>query len=66
MPTKHLAPEKVLKFRDQAFMEYFSDPSYQAMILEKFGQETLDHIKGMLSISIDRNILKVQKAGSAV
>ena len=55
LPTKHLASKTVLVFRDNAFQEYFQRPEYLSMILEKFGQNTVDHVKEMLKYPIRRN-----------
>ena len=57
LPTKHCSAKEVLRFRDNAFNTYYSDPKYLSMILEKFGQETVDHIKAMLKYKLKRNIL---------
>jgi len=48
LPTKHLSAGEVLRFRDRAFVDYFSDERYQRMIRETFGEEALDHIGRML------------------
>ncbi|KKN12793.1 hypothetical protein LCGC14_1012920 [marine sediment metagenome] len=48
LPTKHLTSEEVLWFKDNAFREYFTNPDYQSMIRNKFGQQAVDHIKEML------------------
>jgi radical SAM superfamily enzyme YgiQ (UPF0313 family) len=54
LPTDRLSSEDVMRFRDMAFEEYFSDPEYLSMIREKFGEETANHIKEMLKIKIRR------------
>ncbi|MCX7917534.1 MAG: B12-binding domain-containing radical SAM protein [bacterium] len=54
LPTKYLKPEEVLKFRDKAFYEYYSDPEYLKMIEEKFGKKVVEHIEEMLKIKISR------------
>ncbi|MFN3528130.1 MAG: B12-binding domain-containing radical SAM protein, partial [Candidatus Altarchaeaceae archaeon] len=54
LPTKYLKPGEVLKFRDQAFIEYYSDPEYLDMIEKKFGKKVVEHIKDMLKIKIQR------------
>lgn len=56
LPTKHLSSSEVLRFRDKAFQEYYSNPRYLKMIEEKFGQETLAHIKEMLKHKIKRKL----------
>ncbi|HOK55991.1 MAG TPA: radical SAM protein, partial [bacterium] len=54
LPTKYLKPEEVLKFRDDAFIDYYSNPEYLKMIEEKFGEKVVEHIKDMLKIKIKR------------
>ncbi len=63
LPTKHISAAEVLRFRDDAFNTYYSDPKYLEMIKEKFGQETVDHIHGMLKHKLHRNILSEQNSG---
>lgn len=60
LPTKHVPAEAVLRFRDEAFVEYFSNPKYLKMIEEKFGAEVVQHIKDMLSIRIVRKLTAVK------
>ena len=57
LPTKSLTPTEILKFRDDAFNEYHSSQRYQNTILEKFGQETLQHVKDMLKHKLKRRLL---------
>lgn len=54
LPTKHLTSGQVLKFRDQAFDNYYQDPRYLARIEEKFGTKTVLHIKKMCSVKLRR------------
>jgi len=54
MPTKYLSAAEVLRFRDHAFKEYFSNPMYMEMIREKFGTEVEEHIEEMLGHEIRR------------
>jgi anaerobic magnesium-protoporphyrin IX monomethyl ester cyclase len=54
LPTDTLSGQEVLDFRDKAFDKYFSDPSFLAMIREKFGQSVVDHIQGMMSVKLKR------------
>jgi len=39
---------KVNKFRDRAFIEFFTDPSYTAHIKAKFGEQAVKQIKNLL------------------
>jgi len=54
LPTKYLSPAEVIRFRDNAFRDYFSSPRYLEMIRRKFGQEVVDHIGDMLKNEIRR------------
>ncbi len=54
LPTKYLSAEQVLRFRDEAFKEYFSNPAYLEMIERKFGPAVVAHIGEMLKHKIRR------------
>jgi radical SAM superfamily enzyme YgiQ (UPF0313 family) len=41
MPTDALAPAEILRFRDQAWLEYFSNSRWKRMIREQYGEEGL-------------------------
>lgn len=66
LPTKYITSAEVLRFRDQAFTEYFSNPKYQQTIEEKFGHRVVTHINDMLTIKIKRKILENCAAGQSV
>lgn len=63
LPTKHLTAAQVLKFRDEAFDAYYSDPGYQNMIGRKFGPEAVTHIRQLLTHKLQRNILAKNGSG---
>ncbi|MFC1948666.1 B12-binding domain-containing radical SAM protein [Chloroflexota bacterium] len=54
LPTKYLTAAEVLRFRDNAFKEYLSNPEYLDMINGKFGPEAVEHINGVLKNEIHR------------
>ncbi len=54
LPTKYLSAAEVLRFRDKAFHEYFSNPKYIEMIRQKFTSEVVEHVSGMLQHKIRR------------
>jgi len=54
MPTKYLSAAEVLRFRDNAFRDYFSNPRYLEMVRQKFGSEVVEHVKDMLKYKIQR------------
>ena len=57
LSTKYISNVKVLRFRDQAFQEYFSNPQYLKLIEEKFGAEVVEHINEMLRHKLHRELL---------
>ncbi len=54
LPTRNLSSGEVLAFRDAAFEEFHSMPAYLAMMEQKFGPETVEHIREMLKLKIKR------------
>jgi radical SAM superfamily enzyme YgiQ (UPF0313 family) len=54
LPTRHLSASDVLRFRDHAFNTYFSHPPYLDMVRQRFGENTLAHIRGMASHRLAR------------
>jgi anaerobic magnesium-protoporphyrin IX monomethyl ester cyclase len=58
LPTDHLTAAEVLKFRDDAFHAYFSDPRYLDMVDLTFGADTRAHIGGMASRRLKRRLLE--------
>ncbi len=54
--TEALSAAEVLKFRDEAFMKYFTNPQYLKLVQEKFGDAVLANIKDMTSIKLKRKL----------
>jgi len=54
LPTKYLGAAEVLRFRDDAFHTYFTDVRYLEMVREKFGNDTVAHIRQMTSHRLER------------
>ena len=52
-----LHPEAVRRFRDEAFVKYFSNPRYLDMAQRTFGGKLRRHIEDMLEIKIERKPL---------
>jgi len=57
LSTKHIGASEVLRFRDNAFHTYFSNPAYLHSIEKKFGGEVVTHIEQMSSNSLKRKTL---------
>ena len=62
LPTKHLSSADVLRFRDRAFIDYYTNPRYLEMIEKKFGKESVIHIQQMLKHKIQRKLLESEQA----
>ena len=62
LPTDHLTAAEVLKFRDDAFHAYFSNPRYLAMVGRTFGADTRAHIEDMASRRLKRRLLEEMDA----
>jgi anaerobic magnesium-protoporphyrin IX monomethyl ester cyclase len=54
LPTKYLTAAEVLRFRDDAFHAYFSNPAYLQMIERKFGADTVAHVREMSAHRLER------------
>ena len=55
--TQHLGGADVLRFRDQAWQRYFTDPSYLALVATKFGAQERSNIEHMATIHLKRRLL---------
>lgn len=55
LPTRYLSGMEVMRFRDHAFQVYYENPEYLKMVTQKFGEETVQHIRQMASHKLQRN-----------
>jgi len=58
LPTKHLSSKEVLKFRDEAWQEYFESPKYLDLVEKRFGIQQRKNVEEMASIQLKRKILE--------
>lgn len=58
LPTEKLTSAEVLRFRDEAFIKYFTSPSYLDMVEKKFGMDVRTNIEQMCSVKIRRKLLE--------
>ena len=52
LPTKHLSPAQVLRFRDEAFNTYHTHPPFLEKVRGKFGDLATENIKDMAKIKL--------------
>ena len=57
LPTKYLSSAQVLKFRDEAWQTYFTNPTYLNLVDQKFGVTERQNIEEMAKIRLKRKIL---------
>jgi radical SAM superfamily enzyme YgiQ (UPF0313 family) len=58
MPTKHCSAAQVLKFRDDAWQKYFSNPPFLKLVERKFGTEQRNNVETMAKIKLRRKLLE--------
>lgn len=58
LPTNYLSAREVLKFRDEAFIKYFTHKQYKDYIRNKFGNKVERHIENMLQVTLKRKLLE--------
>lgn len=57
LPTRYLTSRDVLQFRDEAFLSYYTNPSYLEMIGQRFGETVADDIRAMTATRLQRDLL---------
>jgi radical SAM superfamily enzyme YgiQ (UPF0313 family) len=62
LPTRHISAREVLRFRDEAFRTYFTDPGYLASVQARFGRKVVDHIGAMVSTPVRRRLLEEESS----
>jgi anaerobic magnesium-protoporphyrin IX monomethyl ester cyclase len=57
LPTKHCSAAEVLKFRDDAWQKYFTNPLYLDLVEREFGLEQRRNVEAMSRIKLRRKLL---------
>ncbi len=57
LPTKHVTATEVLKFRDEAWQQYFSNPAYLRLVETKFGENERANVEAMAKVRLRRKLL---------
>jgi len=58
LPTKYISSPEVLKFRDDAFLRYFTNQTYLEMIRKKFGENAYKGVLNMTQYNLKRKLLE--------
>ena len=57
LPTKYVSAADVLRFRDAAWQQYFSNPAYLDLVARRFGEMERKNVEDMASIRLRRRLL---------
>lgn len=57
LPTKTLSSADVLRFRDEAWQTYFTNPKYLALVEESFGKQERQNVEEMSKVRLKRKLL---------
>ena len=57
LATKHLSAAEVLRFRDEAWQTYFTNPAYLALVEQKFGLAQRENVEAMTRVPMKRKLL---------
>jgi len=57
LPTRYLTARDVLRFRDEAFLRYYTNPHYLEMVDRKFGRDVVQHLREMTGVRLERDLL---------
>lgn len=58
LPSKYVSAKEIVKFRDNAFHEYFENPKYLNMLEKKFGKDVREHMSEITKTRLKRKILE--------
>ena len=57
LPNSNLSAQQILKFRDEAWMKYHTNPNYLNLLKEKFGTAAKKNVEDSTKIILKRKIL---------
>jgi len=57
LPTKHITAADVLRFRDEAWQQYFSNAAYLKLVETKFGEKERTNVEAMAKVPLRRKLL---------
>ena len=60
LPTKHLSATEVVRFRDEAWQTYFTNPNYLSLVEKKFGRAQRLNVEDMAKVPLHRKLLEVE------
>jgi anaerobic magnesium-protoporphyrin IX monomethyl ester cyclase len=61
LPTEYLTSAEILRFRDEAFQTYHSNPNFLNRIRKKYGEKQVGNVQELTKIKLKRNIILEDK-----
>lgn len=61
LPTEHLTPSEILKYRDECYIDYHNYPKFLTRIEKKYGNKAKQNIVEMSKIKLKRKIIEDNK-----
>jgi anaerobic magnesium-protoporphyrin IX monomethyl ester cyclase len=58
LPTRHVSAAEVLRFRDDAWRQYFTHPAYLALLENTFGSKQRQNVETLTKIKLKRRLLE--------
>ena len=62
LPTKYLSAAEVIRFRDDAWQTYFTNPDYLNLVEKKFGRAQRLNVEDMSKVPLRRKLLENKPA----
>ena len=66
LPTNHLTAAEVLRFRDEAWQTYFTNPDYLNLVEQKFGRAQRLNVEDMSRVPLRRQLLETAATQSCL
>jgi radical SAM superfamily enzyme YgiQ (UPF0313 family) len=57
LQTQHVGAAEVLRFRDEAWKTYFSNPAYLSLVERRFGRTERENVEAMSTVRLRRRLL---------
>jgi hypothetical protein len=58
LPTRHVSAAEVLRFRDNAWRQYFTNPAHLALLEKTFGPQQRRNVEEMTKIKLRRKLIE--------
>ena len=66
LPTKNLSAAEVVRFRDDAWQTYFTNPDYLNLVEKKFGRAQRLNVEDMAKVPLPRQLLETKAPETSI